>query len=375
MVVKTENLEKVKLKNTFINRSNKNYRQPVQILFPPYSVGNLAVLAKNTRMSGSFYSYENYKAYELYNFCIVGKGLSFSRKDFPTKSGGNKSPQLDRKGACSLSNGDYMRVNGRVRASAAIKEWYYKKLMSLIDEMNKSVLWWLGARYKENEKEIVAQDSASGDIEDELKKLMRRWRKRFDEASKDIAKDFVKKSTAHSTNNLKALLKKAGWTTNLKLSRHAQDKLKALMIENINLIKSIENKYFDELITVTMESITRGRDLAYLAEQIAKRYKVSKDRAMLIARDQNNKATSIITHIEYEELGIKEAIWKHNPGSKEPRHTHIEANNKVYDINKGLWFKDKELHIFPGQEINCGCTSEPIIPEIRELQLKRLEKR
>ncbi len=41
-----------------------------------------------------------------------------------------------------------MRVNGRVRASAAIKEWYYKKLMSLIDEMNKSVLWWLGARYK-----------------------------------------------------------------------------------------------------------------------------------------------------------------------------------------------------------------------------------
>ena len=161
----------------------------------------------------------------------------------------------------------------------------------------------------------------------------------------------------------------------MKLSRHAQDKLKALMIENINLIKSIENKYFDELITVTMESITRGRDLAYLAEQIAKRYKVSKDRAMLIARDQNNKATSIITHIEYEELGIKEAIWKHNPGSKEPRHTHIEANNKVYDINKGLWFKDKELHIFPGQEINCGCTSEPIIPEIRELQLKRLEKR
>lgn len=304
-----------------------------------------------------------------------------------------------------------MRVNGRVRASAAIKEWYYKKLMSLIDEMNASVKWWLGARYKENEKEIIASDikswskaervsaerhfkargskglgtatecptslafdSAAGDIEDELKKLMRRWRKRFDDVSKDIAKDFVKKSTAHSTNNLKALLKKAGWTTNLKLSRHAHDKLKALMLENINLIKSIENKYFDELITITMESITRGRDLAYLSEQIAKRYKVSKDRAMLIARDQNNKATSIITHIEYEELGIKEAIWKHNPGSKEPRHTHIEADNKVYDINKGLWFKDKGLHIFPGQEINCGCTSEPIIPEIRELQLKRIEK-
>ncbi len=54
-----------------------------------------------------------------------------------------------------------MRVNGRVRASAAIKEWYYKKLMSLIDEMNASVKWWLGARYKENEKEIIASDIKS----------------------------------------------------------------------------------------------------------------------------------------------------------------------------------------------------------------------
>ena len=124
-----------------------------------------------------------------------------------------------------------MRVNGRVRASAAVKQKYFKRLMSIIDEMNNSVNWWLGARYKENEKEIVAQDSAANDIEKELKDLMKRWSKRFDEAAKDIAKDFVKSATNHSTNNLKALLKKAGWTTNLKLSRKAQDKLKAMVIE------------------------------------------------------------------------------------------------------------------------------------------------
>ena len=98
-----------------------------------------------------------------------------------------------------------MRVNGRVRASAALKQKYFKKLMGLIDEMNKSVTWWLGARYKENEKEIIASDSAASDIEKELKDLMKRWCKRFDEAAEDIAKDFVKSATNHSTNNLKAL--------------------------------------------------------------------------------------------------------------------------------------------------------------------------
>lgn len=268
-----------------------------------------------------------------------------------------------------------MRVNGRVRASAAVKQKYFKRLMSIIDEMNNSVNWWLGARYKEHEKEIIASDSAASDIEKELKDLMKRWSKRFDEAAEDIAKDFVKSAVNHSTNNLKALLKKAGWTTNLKLSRKAQDKLKAMMIENINLIKSIPEKYFTELTTVTMQSITRGRDLAYLKDEIKKRYGVAERRAALIARDQNNKATSIITHTEYEELGITEAIWKHNPGSKEPRHEHLMANNKVYDISKGMYFESIKDYVFPGEEINCGCTSEPIIPEIRNLQLKRIEER
>lgn len=305
-----------------------------------------------------------------------------------------------------------MRVNGRVRASAALKQKYFKKLMGLIDEMNKSVTWWLGARYKENEKEIVANDikswskaervsaerhfkargskglgtasefptsiafdSAASDIEKELKDLMKRWSKRFDEAAEDIAKDFVKSAVNHSTNNLKELLKKAGWTTNLKLSRKAQDKLKALVLENVNLIKSIPEKYFTELTTVTMQSITRGRDLKYLKDEIKKRYGVVERRAALIARDQNNKATSIIIHTEYEELGITEAIWKHNPGSKEPRHEHVMANNKVYDISKGMYFESIKDYVFPGEEINCGCTSEPIIPEIKSLQLKRIEQR
>lgn len=34
---------------------------------------SLIEVIKTTDMSGSFYSYENYKADELYNFCIVGK--------------------------------------------------------------------------------------------------------------------------------------------------------------------------------------------------------------------------------------------------------------------------------------------------------------
>lgn len=51
-----------------------------------------------------------------------------------------------------------MRVNGRVRASAVLRKKYYKKLMSIVDEMNNSVSWWLVARYRENENVIIVQD-------------------------------------------------------------------------------------------------------------------------------------------------------------------------------------------------------------------------
>ena len=77
--------------------------------------------------------------------------------------------------------------------------------------MNDSVVWWLTARYREHECEIVAKDSASSDIEQELKELVRRWGRRFNEAADGIAKDFVKRAVRHSSGNLRSLLKKAGW--------------------------------------------------------------------------------------------------------------------------------------------------------------------
>ena len=83
---------------------------------------------------------------------------------------------------------------GRVLPSAAIKKAYYKKLMKIIDDMDRSVKYFLEARYKKEENEIVAKDSASNEVEDVLKKLYRRWGKQFDYLAKDIANWFVKSS-------------------------------------------------------------------------------------------------------------------------------------------------------------------------------------
>lgn len=264
-----------------------------------------------------------------------------------------------------------LKIMGRIRASAALKKAYYRKLMKLIDDMSSSVKWWLEAEYKRQESQILAADSATGEINAALQTLFSRWSKNFDKAARDIATWFVNESGKHSNRNLQKTLIDAGFTVKLKLTAAQRVKLEALVLENVNLIKSIERIYFTQLTTLTMESVSRGRDLGYLREEIEKRYGVARDRAVLIARDQNNKATSIITHAKYEELGITQAVWKHNSGAKTPRASHLAADDKVYDIQKGMFIDGK--HIFPGEEINCGCTSVPIIPELKEINDERVE--
>lgn len=260
------------------------------------------------------------------------------------------------------------KTNTRTRASIALQNEYKKKLMKLIADMTKSVNWWLIARYRQNLGEIIATDSASSELEAELRKLFKQWGKKYDHMAHDISSWFTNASRKHTDRNLKSILKDYGFTVNNRLTRKQKATLRALTVENVNLIRSIHSRYFSELTTITMQSISRGRDLKYMQDELQKQYGVCKRRAELIARDQNNKATAVITHMRYEEVGITHAIWKHNSGAKEPRHTHLVADGKEYDIRKGLYFKDKGRHIFPGEEINCSCTSYPIVdtfPHVR----------
>ena len=60
-----------------------------------------------------------------------------------------------------------------------------------------------------------------------------------------------------------------------------------------------------------------------------------------------------------KELGIKRAIWRHSSAAKEPRQSHVKANGKMFDVDKGMLIDGE--YILPGMKINCGCTSRAVI--------------
>lgn len=80
--------------------------------------------------------------------------------------------------------------------------------------------------------------------------------------------------------------------------------LQATIAENVGLIRSIPEKYFTEVEGLVMRSVARGRDLSYLTDELQKRYGITRRRAAFIARDQNNKATSVVQSARQQALGI-----------------------------------------------------------------------
>ena len=153
----------------------------------------------------------------------------------------------------------------------------------------------------------------------------------------------------------------AGFTFDLKMTPAMQNTMQSFIHENVNLIKSIPEKYFTEVEGLVMRSVRSGRDLEYLTDELEHRYSITRRRAILIARDQNNKATEQMNRTRQMDLGIKRGIWRHASGVKEPRHSHEQANGKIFDLDKGLYIDGE--NIWPGEMINCHCYCEPIIEE------------
>ncbi|NHB94428.1 phage head morphogenesis protein [Photorhabdus cinerea] len=190
--------------------------------------------------------------------------------------------------------------------------------------------------------------------------MLDKWNKRLDTLSQDIAKLFVDKTVSNYDIRLANLLRKRGFTVRMQNSEQTLNALKAVMGENVGLIKSIGVEYLNKVQQHVWQSVTGGYDLASLTENLQHDFHVTRNRAEFIATDQAAKAHAVIEQARRKELGIKRAIWIHSHAGKQPRPSHLAAHGKEFDVEKGMYI-DGEW-ILPGQKIRCKCGSKSILP-------------
>ena len=307
-----------------------------------------------------------------------------------------------------------------VHPNAGIEAAYRARLERLVNEMAKSIEYWVPAAYRANlpelaldaaidaqvEIEVREQISSAGktewvayidgdplrtasgkprkfksrasalrnakielgqyvpteDIQGAVNELAERWQAKFDAMAPELANYFSTQVAQRTDAALRTALKNGGISVEFQMTPAMRNIVQATTEANVGLIRSIPQQYLTNVQGAVMRSIQSGRDLGPLVEYLEKEHGVTRRRAAFIALDQNNKATSAMTRARQDEIGIVKARWRHSGGGKHPRPKHVAANGTEYDVKVGLPIGDKGQNVFPGEEPNCRCISISIIP-------------
>jgi SPP1 gp7 family putative phage head morphogenesis protein len=259
------------------------------------------------------------------------------------------------------------KVLRAIHANRGVQAKYRKDMQKLIAEMQGSIQYWLAAAYRRSPPRMAglveqAQDAASPalKIKKILAELARRWIKRFDDSAPKIAEAYLLGMFKTTDSAMRQALKEAGFSVEFTMTPAVRDAFNASLAENVGLIRSIPENYLQQVEGIVMRSYSAGRDLQTMTKELKLLYPKASHRAELIARDQSNKANAVVNRARQMELGITEAIWMHSSAGKTPRPDHVAANGKRYNIAEGC--KISGEFIQPGAEINCRCTSRPILP-------------
>jgi len=159
-----------------------------------------------------------------------------------------------------------MKLLKPVRASRGIEAEYRRALLDLIDEMHKSVNYWVEAAYKQNEPKIAVAFGADASPANALRivmaRLVKRWESKFDEAAEKMAEHFATAAEERSSAALKKALKDGGWSVKFKMTPAQRDIFASTVNQNVALIKSIPQKYLGDVEGLVQRSVQTGPGFA-----------------------------------------------------------------------------------------------------------------
>lgn len=115
---------------------------------------------------------------------------------------------------------------------------------------------------------------------------------------------------------------------------------------NVDLITSIDARFFADIQTAVTDAVRTGRSTAELRKEVQARYSVSRSRAELIARDQIGKFNGQVTEYRQRSVGIAKYMWS-TSGDERVRESHKELDGKIFEWSK----PPAEGH--PGEDFQC----------------------
>lgn len=273
--------------------------------------------------------------------------------------------------------------------SPALERQYRIELKGLVDKMLKDVAEKIVNAYRKNKDGFTfATDGAFSNIDEELKDLEKKYREIFARQGEEVAKRMVLRQLKYNRSSFTKIMKKLlpndeeiPTLAGSIIPRDMEQIIKASIMENVSLIKSIESKYFEQITGSVARSMQAGGSIKQLRQEILRYNGMTRRRANNIANDQTRKAYMSINLRNMSKAGIKKVEWVHSGGGYTVREYHYRKwdgvsgiedgrpnglNGYIFDIDKPPVIqlqkgKQPEVRGYPTQLPNCKCVLAAVV--------------
>lgn len=245
-----------------------------------------------------------------------------------------------------------------------------KITVEMTTEVRKTIMALFRTKHSKDYFKIQKNAATDASITSKAKKLMnkltRKYTQLFKQKAPTLAENMLNGSLQTSETVLKTSLKQLSGGLTLNTGAYPagmEDAVKALIEENVALIKSIPVEYLDDIQGAVMRSISAGEGPDDLLEKIRHYAGVTERRVKNIALDQTKKAYGSINKMRMQAIGVKKFEWVHSGGGQHPRESHMALDGQIFSFDD-LPLKGEEGFVkgqYPGQAINCSCTMTPVI--------------
>ena len=252
--------------------------------------------------------------------------------------------------------------------NAAITQKYERELIRLSEEMAKQSRRQIVKFFQsETATEFFGMDDT---IASQSRILVKKMRERFSKIfmieSTKLSERMVRRTVKATGTGVQASLRELSGGLTIPVSSitpHMTEIIKAAVAQNVTLIRSIPERYFDDIEGAVMRSITTGRGLQDLVPALLRHEGVTIRQARTIARDQTKKTYAALSRERAIDAGIEEFEWVHTGGGKEPRRLHkFDLNGKIFRYDDPPVIDERTGERgYPGDAINCYCIARPIV--------------
>ena len=169
---------------------------------------------------------------------------------------------------------------------------------------------------------------------------------------KAVALKFGKRTSEHQRRELDKQVRAAVSVSLSMIEKPITDKLEGFAALNVDLIKSVNERYFDRIRLDVQEAFSSGMHPSTLAELFVERDGMAENDAMRIARDQIGKLNAQLNEERQQAMGLTGYTWRTANDSR-VRDEHDARDGEHFE------WDDPPEDGHPGEPIQCRCYAEP----------------